>query len=132
MKKRLLPLLLACLLIFSLCACGPFGPKEPEPDDFALVFREDGTLLCRPEAEDISLPRMRDGAFRDAQYAFSIDEDAYYLAACEQDVPGFEPVRAAALRGMTEQDLFTVGLCIGHVEKPTQKQARKEGRIVLL
>ena len=34
--------------------------------------------------------------------------------------------------GMTEQDLFTVGLCIGHIEKPTQKQVRKEGRIVIL
>ncbi len=34
--------------------------------------------------------------------------------------------------GMTEQDLFTVGLCIGHIEKPTQKQERKEGRVVIL
>ena len=34
--------------------------------------------------------------------------------------------------GMTEQDLFTVGLCIGHIEKPTQKQERKEGRVVFL
>ena len=47
--------------------------KEPEPDDFALVFQGDETLLCRPEAEDILLPRMKDGAFRDVQYAFSID-----------------------------------------------------------
>ncbi len=34
--------------------------------------------------------------------------------------------------GMTQQDLFTVGLCIGHIEKPTQKQERKEGRVVFL
>ena len=34
--------------------------------------------------------------------------------------------------GMTEQDLFPVGLCIGHIEKPTQKQARKEGRVLVL
>lgn len=31
--------------------------------------------------------------------------------------------------GMTEEDLFTVGLCIGHIERPTKKQDRKEGRV---
>ena len=31
--------------------------------------------------------------------------------------------------GMTEEDIFTVGLCIGHIGKPTKKQERKEGRI---
>ncbi len=31
--------------------------------------------------------------------------------------------------GMTEDDLFTVGLCIGHIERPTKKQERKEGRV---
>ena len=31
--------------------------------------------------------------------------------------------------GMTEDDLFTVGLCIGHIERPTKKQERREGRI---
>jgi nitroreductase len=42
---------------------------------------------------------------------------------------------AAAWRariGMTDGDLFTIGLCIGHIEKPTEKQARKEGRILYL
>ncbi len=34
--------------------------------------------------------------------------------------------------GMTEDDLFTVGLCIGHIERPTKKQERKEGRIKYL
>ena len=34
--------------------------------------------------------------------------------------------------GMTEQDLFTVGLCIGHTAKPTKKQERKEGRVLYL
>ena len=32
--------------------------------------------------------------------------------------------------GMTEQDLFTIGLCIGHIAEPTKPQARKEGRVV--
>ncbi len=34
--------------------------------------------------------------------------------------------------GMTDEDLFTVGLCIGHIERPTKKQERKEGRIKYL
>ena len=76
--------------------------KEPEADDIALIFRKDGTLLCRPEEADIALPRMRDGRFRDAQYAFSIDGTAFYLVSCEDDVPGFSPAPASALRGITD------------------------------
>jgi len=34
--------------------------------------------------------------------------------------------------GMSKEDLFTVGLCIGHIERPTKKQERKEGRICRL
>ena len=34
--------------------------------------------------------------------------------------------------GMTEQDLFTVGLCIGHIERPTKKQDRKPDRVLRL
>ena len=34
--------------------------------------------------------------------------------------------------GITEEDIFTVGLCIGHIERPTKKQERIEGRIKYL
>ena len=34
--------------------------------------------------------------------------------------------------GMTEEDIFTVGLCIGRIERPTKKQERREGRIKFL
>ena len=32
--------------------------------------------------------------------------------------------------GMTQQDLFTIGLCIGHIAEPTKPQPRKEGRVI--
>ena len=31
--------------------------------------------------------------------------------------------------GMEENDLFTCGLCIGHIAEPTKPQERKEGRV---
>lgn len=34
--------------------------------------------------------------------------------------------------GMTEQDLFTIGLCVGHIAQPTKKQDRKENRLKFL
>ena len=34
--------------------------------------------------------------------------------------------------GIGEEDIFTVGLCIGHIERPTKKQERKEGRVKFL
>jgi len=34
--------------------------------------------------------------------------------------------------GMGKDDIFTVGLCIGHIDRPTKKQERKEGRICRL
>ena len=34
--------------------------------------------------------------------------------------------------GIGEEDIFTVGLCIGHIERPTKKQERKEGRVRFL
>jgi hypothetical protein len=34
--------------------------------------------------------------------------------------------------GITEEDVFTVGLCIGHIERPTKKQDRKADRIKYL
>ncbi len=32
--------------------------------------------------------------------------------------------------GMSEDDLFTIGLCIGHIAEPTKKQERKENRVL--
>ena len=34
--------------------------------------------------------------------------------------------------GMKENDLFTLGVCIGYIDKPTKKQPRKEGRVKIL
>ena len=31
--------------------------------------------------------------------------------------------------GMKENDLFTIGLCVGHIASPTKPQDRKEGRL---
>lgn len=34
--------------------------------------------------------------------------------------------------GMAENDLFTIGLCIGHIAEPTKPQVRKEGRLIFV
>lgn len=34
--------------------------------------------------------------------------------------------------GMTENDLFTIGLCIGAIAEPTKPQVRKDGRVKYL
>ena len=56
--------------------------KAPSPDDIALIFEPDHTVYCNLSGETLTLPRMcenPDG--REAQYAFSIDETAYYLVS---------------------------------------------------
>ena len=34
--------------------------------------------------------------------------------------------------GMKENDLFTIGLCIGHIAEPTKPQVRKDGRLLFV
>ena len=56
--------------------------KAPSPDDIALIFEPDHTVYCNLSGETLTLPRMceiPDGG--EAQYAFSIDETAYYLVS---------------------------------------------------
>ena len=78
--------------------------RAPAPDDLALVFAEDHTVLCRMDGETPALPRIADipGAW---QYAFSIDDRAYYLVDAQPPLPapaGFLYQKTAALRANAE------------------------------
>ena len=78
--------------------------KAPAPDDYALIFAPDGTVYCDLTDGALTLPRIRDVGPGEAQYAFSIDEAAYYLVAAHPDeTDAFRCVPAASLRSMTER-----------------------------
>ena len=87
--------------------------RAPAPDDLALVFAEDHTVLCRMDGETPALPRIADvpGAW---QYAFSIDARAYYLVDAQPPLPapaGFLYQKTAALRANADHpspELFAV------------------------
>ena len=87
--------------------------KAPDPDDRALVFAEDHTVLCRMDGETPTLPRIADvpGAW---QYAFSIDARAYYLVDAQPPLPapaGFLYQKTAVLRANADRpspELFAV------------------------
>ena len=77
--------------------------KTPAPDDYALVFAPDRTVYCDLTEGVLTLPRMRDVGAGAAQYAFSIDETAYYLVDARPDESAqFRYVPSAQLRAMTE------------------------------
>ena len=59
--------------------------KAPAPDDYALIFAPDGTVYCDLTDGALTLPRIRDVGPGEVQYAFSIDEAAYYLVAAHPD-----------------------------------------------
>ena len=78
--------------------------KAPAPDDYALIFAPDGTVYCDLTDGELTLPRIRDVGPGEVQYAFSIDEAAYYLVAAHPDeTDAFRYVPAASLRSMTER-----------------------------
>ena len=78
--------------------------KAPAPDDYALIFAPDGTVYCDLTDGALTLPRIRDVGPGEVQYAFSIDEAAYYLVAAHPDeTDAFRYVPAASLRSMTER-----------------------------
>ena len=87
--------------------------KAPDPDDRALVFAGDHTVLCRMDGETPVLPRFADvpGAW---QYAFSIDARAYYLVDAQPPLPapaGFLYQKTAVLRANADRpspELFAV------------------------
>ena len=87
--------------------------RAPAPDDLALVFAEDHTVLCRMDGETPALPRIADvpGAW---QYAFSIDARAYYLVDAQPPLPapaGFLYQKTAVLRANADRpspELFAV------------------------
>lgn len=87
--------------------------KAPDPDDRALVFAGDHTVLCRMDGETPALPRIADvpGAW---QYAFSIDARAYYLVDAQPPLPapaGFLYQKTAVLRANADRpspELFAV------------------------
>ena len=69
-----------------------------------LFFAPDGTVYCNLTDGALTLPRIRDVGPGEAQYAFSIDEAAYYLVAAHPDeTDAFRYVPAASLRSMTER-----------------------------
>ena len=68
--------------------------KAPAPDDYALIFAPDGTVYCDLTDGALTLPRIRDVGPGEVQYAFSIDEAAYYLVAAHPDEMGAFRYRA--------------------------------------
>ena len=77
--------------------------KAPAPDDIALIFAPDRTIYCNLGGETLTLPRMREIPDGEAQYAFSIDETAYYLVSAHpEEKEPFRYVPAASLRAMTD------------------------------
>ena len=77
--------------------------KEPSPDDIALIFTPDRTVYCALNGEALTLPRMRDVGCGEAQYAFSVDETAYYLVSAHPgETDAFRYVPSAQLRAITE------------------------------
>ena len=78
--------------------------KAPSPDDIALIFEPDHTVYCNLSGETLTLPRMceiPDGG--EAQYAFSIDETAYYLASAHPgETDTFRYAPSSSLRAMTD------------------------------
>lgn len=78
--------------------------KAPSPDDIALIFEPDHTVYCNLSGETLTLPRMceiPDGG--EAQYAFSIDETAYYLVSAHPgETDTFRYAPSSSLRAMTD------------------------------
>ena len=78
--------------------------KAPSPDDIALIFEPDHTVYCNLSGETLTLPRMceiPDGG--EAQYAFSIDETAYYLVSAHPgETDAFRYAPSSSLRAMTD------------------------------
>lgn len=78
--------------------------KEPQAQDVALIFTPDGTVLCRRCGDTLTLPRLHQVGGGETQYAFSIDQAAFYLLAGQPAEPeGFCYVPTRELRGMTAQ-----------------------------
>ena len=78
--------------------------KAPSPDDIALIFEPDHTVYCNLSDETLTLPQMceiPDGG--EAQYAFSIDETAYYLVSAHPgETDTFRYAPSSSLRAMTD------------------------------
>lgn len=79
--------------------------KQPEPEDYALIFTPDRTVYCCVQNGELTLPRIRDiGTFdaAAAQYAFCIDRTAYYLVGAHPEAAEpFSYLPSAQLRTMT-------------------------------
>lgn len=78
--------------------------KAPQPDDYALIYTQDKLVYCGLSGNDLTLPRMGELEPCPAQYAFSIDERAYYLVDAQPEQTGkYRYETSAALRSLTGQ-----------------------------
>lgn len=78
--------------------------KLPAPGDRALIFTPERTLYCAQQAGALCLPRMDEIDAEAAQYAFSIDETAYYLvSASPAPTERFSYLPTPALRQQATQ-----------------------------
>lgn len=73
--KKLTAILLSCLLLLSLCACGSSSGN---------YAKDSGNY--RP-AESMAAPAAAYGGFRDESYAYAADEEAYWDEPAEAPVP---------------------------------------------
>ena len=75
--------------------------KEPDADDFVLVFKG-RTLYCKVEDGNLIVPRVQDVGREKLQYAFSIDARADYLLS-DAELPekdGFSYMDTGRLRSL--------------------------------
>ena len=75
--------------------------KEPDADDFVLVFKG-RTLYCKVEDGNLIVPRVQDVGQEKLQYAFSIDARADYLLS-DAELPekdGFSYMDTGRLRSL--------------------------------
>ena len=120
--------------------------KQPEPEDYALIYAPDRTVYCCVQDGELTLPCIREVGPVDAgaaQYAFCIDCTAYYLVdAHPEAAEPFSYLPSAQLRAMTAhtstalfaaaagESLFRwyssqqfCGRCGGRMEKSTVERA---------
>ena len=120
--------------------------KQPEPEDYALIYAPDRTVYCCVQDGELTLPCMREVGPVDAgaaQYAFCIDRTAFYLVnAHPEAAEPFSYLPSAQLRAMTAhtstalfaaaagESLFRwyssqqfCGRCGGRMEKSTVERA---------
>ena len=66
-----------------------FAKPTPQKEDYILAYRGNDCLCKQAEDGHVVLPCVADWGAEKLQYAFSIDQRAYYLWEGEEIAPSF-------------------------------------------